>query len=247
MPTLVFQSFREEMPLWIRRCQQSVQSWAHAHGYTYRFVGDEIFSHNPPWFNQKLQHRLPIKSDLARLLYSKEALESYERVVWFDIDCFIFAPECVSLQQTPYLFGQERWIQPHKKGWKIYKNVCNAFFQFSHDNAFLDFYIDTAMRLSKNIDPKHIAPQFIGPKLLSALHAAVTLPVSTMVGSASPWLMKECAEEKTMLLQRVAQSIATDPCGALNLSNSLIANSESTEKAMHFLKHHGAIGGKQSG
>ena len=231
----------------MRMCQQSVQSWTQAHGYTYRFVGDEIFSRNPPWFNQKMRNRLPIKSDLARLLYSKEALAQYDRVVWFDIDCFVFAPEVLTLRDTPYLFGQERWIQPHKKGWKIYKNVCNAFFQFSHDNAFLDFYIDTAQRLSKNIDSKHIAPQFIGPKLLSALHSAITLPVSTMVGSASPWLMKECAEEKTMLLNRVAQSIATDPCGALNLSNSLIDNSASTEKAIRFLTHHGAIGAAISG
>jgi len=242
MQTLVFQSYREKMPQWMRLCQRSVQDWTQSQGYDYRYIGDEIFSRNPPWFNQKMDNRLPIKSDLARLLYAKEALKEYSRVVWFDIDCFIFAPTHVSLHHCPYLFGQERWIQPHKKGWKIYKNVCNAFFQFSQDNAFLDFYIDTAIRLGQNIDATCIAPQFIGPKLLSALHSAVTLPISTMVGSASPWLLTECAQNKTYLLKRIAQSIKKEPCGALNLSNSLIEDPMHIERAMLFLDRYGAIG-----
>ena len=185
---------------------------------------------------------MAIRSDLARLLYTKESLKEYERVVWFDIDCLIFAPKLMTLREDLYLFGQERWIQPHqKKKWKIYKNACNAFFQFRKGNPFLDFYIDTAKKIIKKAHPDHIAPQMIGPKLLTALNNVVMLPLTTMVGSASPWLLEECANGGGPLLSRVAQSIHTEPCAALNLCNTLIEDEDSLQQSIDFLKKYGGI------
>ena len=241
MDTIIIQSYRSSMPSWIRTCQRSVQLWAQRNSYDYVFVGDEIFDHNPSWFNQKLLNRFPIRSDLARLLCIKEYLKTYQRAIWLDIDTLVFAPDDFLLVDEPYLFGEERWIQPHKNSWRIYKNVCNAFCQFQQGNAFLDFYIDTALRVIKKIDPQHIAPQIIGPKLLSALHRAVTLPVTPMVGSASPWFIKECAEHGFRLRNRMAHQLPHQSCVALNLCSSLQEEEHILERAIEFLTHRGAI------
>ena len=187
------------------------------------------------------------RSDLARLLYTQSALHQYDRVVWMDIDCFIFAPEYLILQDEPYTFGQERWIQPHpKKGWKIYNNVCNAFFQFQRNNPFLLFYIETAKKMIHRVDKKYIAPQMIGPKLLTALHNIVQLSTTTMVGSASPWLVQECAQGGGPLVQKVEQSIHQVPCSALNLCNSLVEEESTLLSAMAYLKDHGPIGSQKT-
>ena len=208
MKTLVFQSYKRELPSWLSQCQQSVQSWSMNEGYDYAFLGDEIFHFNPSWFDKKVHDRLPIRSDLARLLYAQCALNQYERVVWMDIDCFIFSPEHFTLVNEPYTFGHERWIQPHpKRGWKIYSNVCNAFFQFQRSNPFLSFYIETAKKMIQRVEREHIAPQMIGPKLLTALHNIAQLSTTTMVGSASPWLIQDCAQGGGPLLQKVKNSI----------------------------------------
>lgn len=246
MNTLVFQSYTSNLPIWMQQCQHSVYKWSIANGYDYAFVGDDIFSLNPSWFRQKLEQRMPIRSDLARLLYTKHALQFYERVVWFDIDCIIFYPEQLILRDEPYTFGQERWIQPHKKnGWKIYKNVCNAFFQFQRNNSFLEFYIEAAKNMIRRVDKQYIAPQMIGPKLLTALHNIVQLPVTTMIGSASPWLIKECAQGEGALIQKIEKSIERESCVALNLCSSLMETEETLQAAICFLQQYGPIGAKK--
>ena len=237
MNTLVVQSYKSQFPNWLRKCQDSVRTWTEKHNYDYNFIDDAIFSLNPDWFNDKLKHRLPIKSDLARLLYIKNHLLKYERVVWFDIDTFIFAPDLFSLSDTPYLFGEERWIQPHKNSWRIYKNACNAFCQFQRGNAFLEFYIDTALRIISDVDPNHIAPQLIGPKLLTALHGAITLPLTPAVGSASPWLIQTCAQNNDRLINRIAHTLTHTPCVALNMCASLAETEDALERCMVFLQH----------
>ena len=246
MNTLIFQSYKQQVPIWLRRCQQSVQSWSRSNGYDYAFISDEIFRFNPQWFDTKVHNRLPIRSDLARLLYCQSALNHYERVIWMDIDCYIFAPDQLIIKDEPYMFGQERWIQPHpKKQWKIYKNVCNAFFQFQRNNTFLPFYIETAKKMIRRVDQNHIAPQMIGPKLLTALHNIVHLPTTTMVGSASPWFIQECARGGGPLLKRIEQSIHQIPCSALNLCSSLFEKEDILLSAMNYLQEHGSIGGKK--
>ncbi len=243
MRTLVFQSYKQNLPLWLRRCQQSVQSWSIHNRYDYALLGDEIFHFNPLWFDEKVYDRLPIRSDLARLLYTRDALCHYDQVVWMDIDCFVFAPGQLILPNRPYIFGQERWIQPHpKKKWKIYKNVCNAFFLFQRKNTFLDFYIETAQKMIQTVDKNHIAPQMIGPKLLTALHNIVQLPTTTMVGSASPWLIRECAQGGGPLLEQMENTIQQTPCSALNLCSSLFEEEGPLLSAMTYLQQYGPIG-----
>ena len=46
--TLVIQSHCSPLPWpWIGRCLESVRDWSATHGYTYRFMGDELFERVP--------------------------------------------------------------------------------------------------------------------------------------------------------------------------------------------------------
>ena len=56
--TLVIQSYRTEaVPVWIESCMQSVRDWAHGAGFSYEFVGDEIFDFLPDDYRAIIGHR----------------------------------------------------------------------------------------------------------------------------------------------------------------------------------------------
>jgi len=211
--------------------------------YAYQLEGDELFERNPRWLNEKLQGRGPIKSDIARLLWAREALAQHERVLWLDADVFIFMPERfdplsrLEASGPPLLpewgralFGLERWVQPHKKGprfgWRVYQNVCNALCLFERGAPMLDFYLQSALGVIERVDPQFIAPQLIGPKLLSAQHNLSPLRVTSQLGSASVDLLIELALGEGQALdtfrERVAQDAAEERCVALNLCASLL-------------------------
>ena len=104
MDTIIIQSYRTPMPSWMRICQKTVQAWAQRNCYTYGFIGDDIFDNNAPWFNEKLIERLPMRSDLARLLAIKDYLKTYDRAIWLDIDTLIFAPDEFILVDEVWVF-----------------------------------------------------------------------------------------------------------------------------------------------
>lgn len=57
-------------------------------------------------------------------------------------------------------------------------------------STFLDFYTDTAERLLMK-NQGSMPPQFIGPKLLTAIHNVVQCPVLETAGMLSPLLIKD--------------------------------------------------------
>lgn len=190
--TLVFQSFRRgPHPLWLTLCLQSVERLAAHRGWDYAFIGDELFDPLPTWFADKMSGRGPILSDLGRLLAARDYLNTYQRVIWLDADVLIFSPERFTLPTGSFGFGRERWVQPKSKGrgWRVHRSVCNALCYFERGNPFLDFYIYTCQTMIRQADPNFIAPQMIGPKLLTALHNLSRLPVTECIGSASPDLL----------------------------------------------------------
>jgi hypothetical protein len=67
--------------------------------------------------------------------------------------------------------------------WKLraYVKVRNAFLMFRKGNHFLDFYTATAQRLLR-LNQGSMPPQFIGPKLLTALHNVAICPVMETAG-----------------------------------------------------------------
>ena len=234
--TLVIQSHRVPLPYaWLQPCLDSVANWARAWGYDYRFVDDQIFDLLEPGLAEKLHGQPVIASDLARLKCLQQGLaEGYACVVWCDADFLIFNADEFVLPEDDFALGREVWVQPADAGkFRSYVKVHNAFLMFRQGNHFLDFYADTAARLLR-LNQGRMSPQFIGPKLLTALHNIACCPVMETAGMLSPAVMRDLlAGEGAALDLFHRKSPATLP-GA-NLSSSLTEREGLTETHMQSL------------
>ena len=224
MRTVVYQSFRtENVPAWISRCLNSVRAWAGAQGYDYRFVGDEIFDLVPGWYREKAKSRIPVITDLGRLILARNFLgNGYERTIWFDADVLVFDPDKLDMDiGEEFAFGREVWVQNDGKGrLKAYRNVHNAICVFTAGNSFLDFYIHACQSIIGRMEGEMV-PQIVGPKLLTSLHNMVGFTLMDEVGMISPLALKDLAEgggEALDLLRREQPEMR-----AANLSASLSA------------------------
>lgn len=192
-PTLVIQSHRAPLPYaWLEQCMSSVQRWCNEQNYEYRFIGDGLFEVLPDDILDNTKSRRVIATDLARLMVIRNFLsQGYARLVWLDADFLIINTKQFVLPDKAYAVGREVWIQKDQQGkLKSYKKVHNAFLMFCQNNAFLDFYIETASRMLRN-SIGNVPPQFIGPKLLTALHNVVDFPVMECAGMLSPLVIKD--------------------------------------------------------
>jgi hypothetical protein len=172
--TLVLQSHCKPLPAeWMQECLNSVQNWSELNTFDYKFIGDELFEYVPDSILEKTKVQRVIATDLARLKAIKSYLvDGYETVVWCDADFLIFSPEKFLLPKDKYAVGREVWVQAvEEKSKKLsaHVKVHNAFMMYRTGNTFLEFYIDTAERLLIN-NIGRMSPQFIGPKLLTAIH-----------------------------------------------------------------------------
>jgi hypothetical protein len=113
------------------------------------------------------------------------------------------------MPNEPYAVGREVWVQYEKlEKLKVYRKVHNAFLMFRQGNSFLDFYAETAERLLRS-NQGGMPPQFIGPKLLSALHNISQLPVMESAGMLSPPVIMDIVQGGGEALR---QFIAGSPC-----------------------------------
>lgn len=186
--TLVIQSHRAPLPYpWIGRCLASVRDWCAQNGYDYRFLDDALFAAVPEDLRERTRGQPVIATDLARLLVLREALRAdYHTVIWLDADMLVIDPAAFVMPAEDFAVGREVWVQPDGQGrLRVYRKVHNAFLLFRRGNAFLDFYADTAQRLL-TLNRGTMPPQFIGPKLLTALHNVAQLPVLESAGMLSP-------------------------------------------------------------
>jgi hypothetical protein len=193
MRSIVLQSHRDPLPhAWLKPCLQSVRDWATHNDYTYRFVGDELFDGLDASILRKTGLQIVIATDLARLIWMRRLLdEGYQQVIWCDADFLIFAPERFKLLDESCAVGREVWIQHDEGGrLKAYRKVHNAFLMFRQGSALLDFYIETASRLLAR-NQGGMPPQFIGPKLLTALHNVAQFPVQEDAAMFSPLLIED--------------------------------------------------------
>jgi len=161
-------------------------------GHEYRFMGDELFACLPAPVIERTRRQKVIATDLARLLVLQQALNSgHETVIWMDADFLIFDPPKFSMPDESCAVGREVWVQKDRQGkLKSFKKIHNAFLMFRKGNSFLDFYTDTAQRLLAR-NQGAMPPQFIGPKLLTALHNVANLPVLETAGMLSPLVVKD--------------------------------------------------------
>jgi hypothetical protein len=221
--TLVLQSHRQPLPLtWLQPCLDSVRNWSEINHFDYRFIGDDLFDFIPDDLLEKTARQCVIATDLARLYaLQNEILGGYETVVWCDADFLIFNPEKFILPETNFALGREVWIQHDSDNrLRAYRKVHNAFMMFRQGNSFLEFYADTAERLLRlNTGP--MPPQFIGPKLLTALHNIVICPVLESAGMLSPLVIKDLLKGGGPALDLFRQKSA-EQIFAANLSGSLV-------------------------
>lgn len=227
--TLVLQSHTTPLPAqWITTCLESVKKWADLNHFDYRFLGDELFDHIAGELLEKTRTQRVIATDLARLRALQFYLQQdYDTVIWCDADFLIFTPSSFKLIADKYAVGREVWIQNDVRNPKkltAHVKVHNAFMMYRQGNVFLDFYADTAERLL-TLNQGPIPPQFIGPKLLTAIHNIAQCPVQETAGMLSPLVIKDIAkgsDEAVKLFQRKS----TQPICAANLCSSLNTKGE---------------------
>jgi hypothetical protein len=109
-------------------------------------------------------------------------------------------------------------------GWRTFSNLCNAMCAFERGSPVLPFYLYASLDMIRRVDPEHIAPQMIGPKLLTALGNLTTLPSTHLLGSASPHLLADLARGEGEALSYLIKERERSPqeqSAALNLCASL--------------------------
>jgi hypothetical protein len=234
--TLVVQSHRSPLPFsWLQACIDSVAGWSQANHYQYRFIGDEVFDLVASDLRDKAGPQTVIATDLARLRALQQGLaEGFDCVVWCDADFLIFEPNEFVLPAADFSFGREVWVQQDDKGkLRAYPKLHNALLMFRRGNACLDFYIDTAERLLR-LNQGGVPPQFIGPKLLTALHNIARFPVMETAGMLSPLVMRDLIDGEGEALRLFREKSPVTLAGA-NLSSSLTAAEGFTEAEMQTL------------
>lgn len=234
--TLVIQSHRNPLPFdWLQACIDSVEDWCRINDFQYRFIGDEIFDLVSPALLQKIGSQTVIATDLARLGALQQALaEGFERVLWCDADFLIFDPHKLILPQVDFAFGREVWVQRDDNGkLRAYSKLHNALMMFRRGNSCLDFYLDTAQRLL-SLNQGGVPPQFIGPKLLTALHNIARFPVVETAAMFSPLVLRDLLVGGGEALDLLLQKSAAVPAGA-NLSSSLSESEGFSESEMQTL------------
>ena len=205
--TLVLQSYRTDpVPDWIQQCLESVQSWSREHNHTWRFIDDDLFDLVPGWYMDKTG-KGPIAADYARLVLLKNALSSEEvdQVIWLDADIFVLDNAMQISSGKSCAFGQEVWVQEEQGVMKARKNIHNAVCLFKQQCVVLPFLIETVASIIKRADPDRIAPQMVGPKLLSALPqvGAISQEVAADIQSGQGPALNLLLEKTSVPLQAV--------------------------------------------
>ncbi len=236
MSVCVLQSHRSPLPHpWLAACLASVSEWAELRGYDYRFVGDALFDVLPEDIRRRNDIGTVIKSDLARLRYAQTLQDEFERVVWLDADVLVFAPRGFDLPTSGSAVGRENWIQLDGKGkLRNYRKVHNAAMVFARGDSLLGFYADSAERLLR-ANTAAMPAQFIGPKLLTALHNTVQLPVWENAGMMSPVVGLDLLGEGSGRALAMLRDAHDAPVAALNLCSSSCQRGELTDAQMEVI------------
>ena len=126
--------------------------------------------------------------------------EQRDWVIWLDADVLVFAPDLLKIDlSNDCTFGQEHWIQPKSAApyrWEVRKNVHNALAAFPKGCPVLPFLIDVILRMMRRVDGEFIAPQMMGPKLLSSLHNLAAFDHSPEIGALSPDILQAIAGDR---------------------------------------------------
>ena len=118
---------------WLARCLASVRDWAQGVGADYAFHGDAALALAPDWYRDKAGAKIPVVTDLVRLLLIEEALTgAYDAALWLDADFLLAAPDRFRPVDAPggFAVGREVWVdadpkRPDRlKTWRGPHNAC---------------------------------------------------------------------------------------------------------------------------
>lgn len=212
--TIVIQSYRtHDVPPWLARCLASVRAWAAECGFTYRFLGDELFDPLPARLRLRAGHLPQMLADLGRLHAIAAALvEGADRAVWVDADVFVFGALRLPDAREHYLC-HEVWIEPGIAEDRVNNCVCS----FTAASSLLACYRDSCMQI---IDAASGALDSLalGTRFLTGLDRLVTLPKYEAIGLTSPHVLRELAD--TGALPDLLRTRHREPIAALNLCAS---------------------------
>lgn len=227
MSGLVFQLAPAARPAWVEACLESVRQWAEAEGLSYRLYGDEAFDLVPADLAAKCGGRLQMLADLARLTLARRLLEEegWDRAIYADADFLVWNAPALSpsamMADRGAAFGQEHWVTREGPRLKLHRNVHNAFMLFERGGSVLPFYEETAQRLLARLDGG-VPPQFLGPKLLSALNGPAAFTLLPQAGALSPDVAADLlGEADGRALARMKAALPA-PLGGANLCASLL-------------------------
>ncbi|MEM1231548.1 MAG: hypothetical protein AAGI15_13485 [Pseudomonadota bacterium] len=236
MLTLVLQSHRQPLPQpWLQHCLESVETWARSRGFAYRFLGDELFDPlldprgGAPVMRERIATQPVVASDLARLLALEAALISeFERAIWIDADVLML-PQATDLAlPSGHGVGRQLWVSAeHRKrsartALKTTRQVHNAFMVFERGDPVLPFYRRAAQQILREHRSGPVAPQLIGPKLLTALHRLARFNVIEAAGMLPPLVAADLLAGRGPALEHYQRNLTCGPL-ALNLCGSLTA------------------------
>jgi hypothetical protein len=231
MKTIVYQSYQPvntpkfKSPAWIETCMETVKDWAYLKGFEYQRK-DNFFDYVPDWYKDKVDGKLNLVADLARLELAKEFLaEGYDRTIWVDADVVIFAPNLLNIETTTeYLLCREVWLDLEEgeslEGGQIdcSNRVTNAWLLFTQNNSFLDFYIYACKEIIKNKTGR-ISRIDVSTRFLTRLYQLMELPFFENMGLFSPITMYGIIHNKEYLTKSYMREFGL-PIYAANLCMS---------------------------
>ncbi len=217
---------------WRRRCLASVEGWAAARGYEYRFIGDELFSPIPENLRRACRGVVLPLTDIGRLLWLRKLLdEGWDRVIWLDADILIFDP---ALRIEAEVVGREIWISKGlRDGFRAAESVNNCVLSMTAKSPLLGRLLDATLAEAAELRaPPH--PRALGPDLFRRLHSAQSLPVAPDIAMASPPMIASLADREPAAMA-AHHSVWKGPVRAANLCGSLIEDDDLALKAVERL------------
>jgi hypothetical protein len=177
----------------------------------------------------KVGTRLPIAADYARLVFLQKALEEgFDQVIWLDADVLVFDLSMAFEFAGSCAFGHEVWIQERNGKLEARTNVHNAVCVFRHGCVILPFLMHAVLVMMKKVDAEYLAPQFVGPKLLNALHPFCDFALLPQVGALSPLVVADICKGTDSALTMLRLK-SPQPALAVNLCGTLIGADEAAE------------------
>jgi len=220
--TLVFQSYRSFEPgSWIGLCLDSVHAWALRNGYSYIFLGDELFDPVPRWYRDRCGAQILPVTDLARLLHAARYLrEGWDRVIWVDADVLVFVPERFAVDDRwSYALCHEAVVyRDDVNGHRIVAGVNNSVSLYRRANPFLGFYINACQSIVTNAHGP-LEPLVVGTSFLTGLRRLVPFPLLATVGLFNEPVLDDLATGRSAFLRLLAGA-RPGPFYAANLCRS---------------------------